>query len=182
MGLIFNKSTALTESEVIYVYNNVNTNNQAAEFCGIHRTTWDRWAKQYIEPESGKSYHKLLIERNRDLKKKNKNIPSFEAISNYRLSKSIFKILEGEGHYSNVDRLSKKLFYENIVEEKCSECGYNERRLTDYSVPLILVFNDGDNTNQRLENLKYLCYNCYYVLWDELSSKDIKLKSSLKFK
>lgn len=41
MGLIFNKSTALTESEVIYVYNNVNTNNQAAEFCGIHRTTWE---------------------------------------------------------------------------------------------------------------------------------------------
>ena len=49
-----------------------------------------------------------------------------------------------------------------IFREECGSCGYDERRITDDTVPLLLDHIDGDNENHRVENLQMLCLNCYY--------------------
>ena len=48
------------------------------------------------------------------------------------------------------------------MEEECCSCGYCTRRVSDYTVPLLLDWIDGDRTNHKRENLRLLCYNCYY--------------------
>jgi len=46
----------------------------------------------------------------------------------------------------------------------CSACGHSERRLTDMKQPLMIAFNNGVRTDWRIENLKWLCYNCSFIL------------------
>ena len=35
--------------------------------------------------------------------------------------------------------------------------------MTDYTIPLMLDWQDGDKTNHKLENIRVLCLNCYYL-------------------
>jgi hypothetical protein len=49
------------------------------------------------------------------------------------------------------------------MEECCDSCGFEERRLTDHKIPLLLDFKDGDRTNFSLDNLRLLCFNCYFL-------------------
>ena len=50
-----------------------------------------------------------------------------------------------------------------MIEEKCSKCGFSERRIKDTKVPVILNFKDGDKKNWHLDNLEFLCYNCSFL-------------------
>jgi hypothetical protein len=46
---------------------------------------------------------------------------------------------------------------------ECYQCGFSEKRVIDYKQPLILNFKDGNKNNWKLDNLRMLCYNCYYL-------------------
>ena len=46
----------------------------------------------------------------------------------------------------------------------CSACGFSERRLTDMKLPLIISFKNGHRNDWRIDNLKWLCYNCAFIL------------------
>ena len=59
-------------------------------------------------------------------------------------------------------KLRNRILALGILPEKCSCCGYEERRVSDDTVPLLLDHEDGDTTNHRIENLRILCLNCYY--------------------
>ena len=48
--------------------------------------------------------------------------------------------------------------------EKCNCCGFEEKRLADGKVPLVLDFIDGDRKNHKYENLRMLCFNCSFLL------------------
>ena len=37
-------------------------------------------------------------------------------------------------------------------------------RQSDLTSPILLCFYDNDNKNHALENLYFLCYNCFYLL------------------
>ena len=50
-----------------------------------------------------------------------------------------------------------------MIEEKCTKCGFTERRVTDTKVPVILNFKDGNRKNYHLDNLEFLCYNCSFL-------------------
>ena len=50
------------------------------------------------------------------------------------------------------------------MDEECSNCGYCERRTDDLTIPLILDYLDDDGTNKALENLRLLCFNCFYIM------------------
>ena len=74
-------------------------------------------------------------------------------------------ILEGRVDISNYKpvELKDRLIHEGLLAEECNSCGFNERRVVDYKVPLILNFKDGNKKNWKLENLELLCYNCYFL-------------------
>ena len=74
-----------------------------------------------------------------------------------------------------------------MIKEECNCCEFNERRVLDYKVPLILNFKDGNKKNWKLENLEALCYNCYFLnignVWSEnqlQQMEDYSLKNKFK--
>ena len=61
--------------------------------------------------------------------------------------------------YKSSNNLKKRLFKEGIKTKQCEECGiveWNGKEIT-----LELEHINGDNTDNRLENLKILCPNCH---------------------
>jgi hypothetical protein len=48
--------------------------------------------------------------------------------------------------------------------EKCNSCGFEEKRITDGKVPLVLDFADGNRCNHQYDNLRMLCFNCSFLL------------------
>ena len=61
------------------------------------------------------------------------------------------------------EKLKNRLIQESYLQECCSKCQFNERRVLDYKVPLILNFKDGNKKNWTLDNLELLCYNHYFL-------------------
>ena len=75
----------------------------------------------------------------------------------------------------SVEKLKTRLLYENLLAPECQKCGFREPRVLDYKLPLILSFKDGNKSNWLLENLEFLCYNCYFLyVGDVFAPKQIK--------
>jgi hypothetical protein len=60
-------------------------------------------------------------------------------------------------------RLKNRLIARKKLVEQCASCGFNERRITDKKVPLMLTFLDGNHSNYNLSNLALYCYNCMFL-------------------
>jgi hypothetical protein len=73
------------------------------------------------------------------------------------------EILEGKHPKYSRAKLKNRLIARKKLPEECSLCGFNERRVTDQQIPLMLTHKDGDKTNYSLENLELLCYNCMFL-------------------
>ena len=70
------------------------------------------------------------------------------------------------GHNPNYPhyRLQERLLREGYLSSECSNCGFDEYRNSDMTTPLLLCFYDNDGKNHELQNLYFLCYNCFYLL------------------
>jgi len=56
--------------------------------------------------------------------------------------------------------LKRRLFRENIKKPKCELCGWCQKSL-DGRIPVELDHINGDNNDNRIENLRILCPNCH---------------------
>ena len=70
----------------------------------------------------------------------------------------------------NSNRLRKRLINESIKKHKCECC--NNTMWLNNPIPLELHHIDGDNTNNKLENLQVLCPNCH-TMTDNYRGKNI---------
>ncbi len=126
---------------------------EAARYLGVAYNTYKKYAKLYdmfeehINP-SGKGIPKSGIKGHK-----------------YPLD----DILNGEHPTYNLKLLKERLIRSGYFDEECMVCGFNERRITDYKVPLMLAFKDGDKTNHLRENILLLCFNCAYLTIGELN-------------
>ena len=61
----------------------------------------------------------------------------------------------------------------NIIEYKCQHCG-NIGSWQDQILPLQLHHINGDNTDNRVQNLQFLCPNCHCITdnWGGYKNKD----------
>jgi len=80
-------------------------------------------------------------------------------------------VIEGKHPEFPADQLKKKLIREGLMVEECNYCGFNERRITDGSVPLVLIWKDGDFKNHLESNLELACYNHYFLMYDDVFEK-----------
>ena len=82
-----------------------------------------------------------------------------------------------EGQYPEypISNLKKRIITNAILEEVCDNCGFCERRVTDYTVPLLIEHMDGDRTNHYVDNLRLLCYNCYYLMVGNVTGRNTGL-------
>ena len=145
----------ISESEIRYAMANTKSCAAASRFLKVSYEAFRKYAKLYTDSESGKT----LFELHKN--KAGKGIPrAFKP--RLRGHYGLLDILEGKYPNYPYSRLKARLLKNAILEEKCDSCGYCERRVSDYSVPLLLDWIDGDRTNHLRTNLRLLCYNCYY--------------------
>ena len=83
------------------------------------------------------------------------NNPKMNSRPKYELSKLLVK----DCNYSNHTRLKKRILLDGLLEQKCSICGISEWQ----GKPLVLQLDhiNGDNRDNRIENLRLLCPNCH---------------------
>ena len=68
-------------------------------------------------------------------------------------------ILVKDGPYSNMTSLKKRILQAGLLIEKCAVCGIQ----TWQGKPIVLQLDhiNGDNRDNRIENLRLLCPNCH---------------------
>jgi len=146
----------ISESEIRYAMENTQSCAGAARFLKVSYEAFRKYAKLYKDAATGKTLFVLH---------KNKAGKGISRASKPRLRGhyGILDILDGKYPEYSYTKLKPRLLKNAIMEEKCDSCGFCERRISDYTVPLLLDWEDGDRTNHKRENLRLLCYNCYYL-------------------
>ena len=140
------KRFVITKRMIENAQSNTKSNSQAARWLSVSYNTYKKWAQYYgiFEQhlnQSGKGVKKGWA----TYKVKMEDVFSGKENPNYSLS-----------------TLKKRLIDEGYVQEECSLCGWNERRLIDNKICLSLDFVDGNSNNKGYENMRLLCPNCYF--------------------
>lgn len=137
------------------------SNLAAAKFLGLSYKTYKKYAKMYRN-EDGIT----LFEAHKN--QYAKGIPKFGKRRHDKAS--ILDIMEGKvpKTFVSIKILKRQMIDQGIMAEQCCRCGFKEQRVLDLKVPLILHFKDGDKKNWKLENVEFLCYNCYFLCVGEV--------------
>ena len=149
----------LTEAQLRYVMKNSKSNSGASRFLNISLTTYEKYSKRYIDEETGKTLWELQKNKRGLGVKKPYNVTSGKY--------SLKDILEGKYPKYSVHHLKRRLLNSGSkVDFKCNchNCGFDEKRITDDKLPLVLDHIDDDWTNHLFKNLRFLCYNCFHNL------------------
>ena len=101
-----------------------------------------------------------------------KAIPKF--LPNRRKEPNVKRIFhEGIGWESfTSEKIKARGVAEGFLKDECGMCNFNERRVTDYKVPLLMNFKDGNKCNYLIDNVELLCYNCYFLYVGEVLTPD----------
>lgn len=87
---------------------------------------------------------------------------------------SLEYILEGKNPNYPIWKLRKRLLDTGYMPRCCANCGYDEERVVDGKVPILLDFVDGDRRNHKFDNLRMLCYNCWFQINGDLFGKAMR--------
>lgn len=163
------KARHLTKEEILAAMANTKSNKAAARYLSCSYIHYKKWAKFYKDETSGKSLFEV------HLNQCGKGIPKF--LRNGKKETSLIDIIEGRIDASSFgpEKIKIRMIAEGFLKECCSVCGFNERRVLDYKMPLIMHFKDKNKKNYRPENLQLFCYNCYYLnIGDIFTAKQIQ--------
>ena len=154
------KAKPLGKEMILAAMAKTKSNKAAARYLNCSYIHYKKWARMYdaTEPE-----HLNLFEQHKN--QCGRGIPKFLSNGNPRKDFALLDLIEGRIDPSsfNPAKIKYRLIQEGYLQEECSSCGFHERRVLDYKMPLILNFKDGNKQHYRLENLEMLCYNCYYL-------------------
>jgi len=148
----------LTKPDILNAMNNTRSNRAAARYLNCSFNHYRKYAKLYTDEETGLS----LFEKH--LNPSGKGIPKF--ITKYGMDKfPILDIIEGRvssDHFSP-NKIKDAMIREGLLKECCSNCGFTERRVLDFKMPLLMYFKDNNKKNYYPDNLMLYCYNCYFL-------------------
>jgi hypothetical protein len=137
------------------------SNRAAARYLGCSYQHYKPYAKLFRLDESNPTSPTLFdAHKNQS----GKGIPKF--LPNRRKEPNVKLIFEtGTGWESfTPEKIKSRGIAEGYLKEQCYHCGFAERRVTDYKVPLLLNFKDNNRNNYLIDNLELLCYNDYFLL------------------
>ena len=157
----------ITKEQLLNAQKMTKSNMSAARFLGISYEHYKRYAKSYIDEETGKT----LFDKHLN--------PMGKGIRKHLGGKDpdLKQLMDGElfvKSYS-LNKYKDRLIQEGYIEEKCNSCGFNEQRVNDYKAPLLVHFKDKNKMNWKIENLELLCYNCFFLyIGDVFNEKQVK--------
>lgn len=158
----------LSKGQILEAMDKTKSNRAAARYLGVSYIHYKKWAKQY--KNEGEDFSLFV----KHLNPHGKGIPKF--LPNSKKQPSLMDIIEGriDASHFKPQKIKMRLIQEGLLAEKCNCCGFMERRVSDYKIPLILHFNDNNKKNYKLDNIQLLCYNCYFItIGDIFNDKDI---------
>jgi hypothetical protein len=158
----------ISKEDILRAMRVTKSNRSAAHYLNCSYQHYKKFAKILMDETSGKSLFELHKNQ------AGRGINKF--MSNKGKEPALQQILSGELYIESysVNKLKSRLIQEAILPECCSKCGFNEQRVTDYRVPLLLNFKDSNKKNWKRENLDLYCYNCYFLfIGDVYSNKQI---------
>ena len=142
-------SRQLLEAEIREAQGRSRSAKDTARTLGVSYNTYKKYAKLYGIFDIDYNPTNVPIERRLKL-----------TVGKYPLS----EILQGKYPNYPITKLKRRLIKNDVFPECCTACGFDEVRVTDGKAPLLLDFLDGNWQNHRLENLRFLCYNCFFLL------------------
>jgi hypothetical protein len=156
------KPKPLSKEMIVAAQANTKSNFAAARYLHVSYQHYKRYAKMYGVFESHKN-------------QAGKGIPKF--LKGKGKEPALLDIIEGRissAHFSPA-KIKYRLIEEGYLLEECSMCGFKERRVLDYKMPLLLHFKDNNKSNYSRENIELLCYNHYFLtVGDVFTEKDVK--------
>ena len=150
-------ATPILESQIKAAQSKSRSAFEAARTLGISYNTYKKYAKMYGIFEDLKNPYGIGIERAKIIKNKKYHID--DLIAGKHLKYPLFKF-------------KNKLFDSGYLPKVCSSCGFSEERVTDGKMPMLIDFLDGNLNNRKLENIRALCYNCFFLLVGERNVKN----------
>ena len=159
----------ITKEQILAAMGVTKSNRAAARYLNCSYVHYKKWAKFYEATEPG---YANLFEQH--LNQAGKGIPKW--IGNHGKTPPLQDLINGIIPMTNFSptKVKKRLFEEGYLKEECTLCGFNERRVSDYKIPLLLNFKDKNTKNYRLDNLEVLCYNHYFLtVADVFNAADI---------
>jgi len=166
------KARPLTKEEILAAMAKTKSVRSAARYLNCSYQHLKKWMKLY-DGDNGKS----LFEEHKN--QSGKGIPKFLSHSPFgKKEPAILDIINGVVDPSNFNpqKIKYRLIEGGYLKEECYSCGFHERRVLDYKMPLILHFKNGNKQHYRLDNLEMLCYNCYYLsVGDLFTDKQVEI-------
>jgi hypothetical protein len=146
-----------SKEDVLRAMRHTRSNRAASRYLGCSYQHYKRYAKLYNDDETGKTLFDSHLNRQgkgipKHLKGSKKE-PALDSILNGTLDPSHF----------TPDKIKQRLIFESKLPEECARCKMHERRITDYKIPLLLNFKNGNKKHYIFDNLELLCYNCYFL-------------------
>jgi len=141
----------------------------ACRVLGVSEVYFRKWAKILI-PDEFNAF------RNSALRLKGKKVYGTRDVTKLPSYQQAVRVLEGSEQArvewkTHPHQQLKRLIKYGLMIEKCAICGFDEQRITDYECPVLLDFLDGDKMNWKIDNLRVLCYNCYFLNVVDLSGR-----------
>lgn len=151
----------ISRDDILRAMRFTKSNRAAARYLGCSYQHYRPYAKLFRVDESDHTSPTLFeVHKNPS----GKGIPKF--LPNKRKEPNVKLIFEtGTGWESfTPEKIKSRGIAEGYLREQCYHCGFAERRVTDYKIPLLLNFKDGNRNNYLVDNLELLCYNDYFLL------------------
>lgn len=156
------KPKPLSKEMIVAAQAKTMSNMSAARYLHVSYQHYKRYAKLYglfedHKNQSGKGIPKFLKSKGKE--------PALLDIIEGRVSAASF----------TPAKIKYRLIEAGYLLEQCSMCGFQERRVLDYKMPLLLHFKDNNKSNYSKENTELLCYNHYFLtVGDIFTEKDVK--------
>ena len=160
------KARPLTKESIISAMDKTKSVRAAARYLNCSYQHIKKWMKLYVD-SNGVS----LFDAHKN--QSGKGIPKFLSVSTINKKEpAILDIVEGriDASHFNPQKIKYRLITEGYLKDECGNCGFHERRVSDYKSPLILHFKDNNKQHYRLDNMEMLCYNCYYLMVGDIFS------------
>ena len=151
----------ITKDDILKAMRFTKSNRAASKYLGCSYQHYKPFAKLFKVDENDPTSPTLFdIHKNQC----GKGIPKF--LPNKRREPNVKLIFQtGTGWESfTPEKIKTRGIAEGYLKDECYGCGFCERRVTDYKVPVLLNFKDANKNNYLTENLELLCYNCYFLL------------------
>mgnify|MGYP001442802564 FL=1 len=149
-------SKILTKEDLLRAMSQTRSNRAAARYLHVSYNHYKKYAKMYKNDDGV-----TLLEAHKN--QAGKGIPKF--LTGKGKQPPIIDLIEGRVPATHFDpqKIKERLIFEALVEEVCERCGFNERRVVDNRVPLILHHKNKNKKDFTLDNLEMLCYNCSFL-------------------